>query len=144
MATINGKSCVVNSTPVDKVFNDGSQVYRRNYFSVSSFDANKYAYAGFDFYDLSLLPNTEYTVSTNNSGIVDQGYANIFVGYKGFTPSTPANGVIVDNPITVTTNNTGILTIAARNYSLNDGKDKIKIEFGVAVSAWTPAPEDVM
>lgn len=30
MSTINGKVCVVNGTPVDKVFSDGRQVYGRN------------------------------------------------------------------------------------------------------------------
>ena len=30
MPTINGKACVVNGTPVDKVFSDGKQVYGRN------------------------------------------------------------------------------------------------------------------
>lgn len=30
MPTINGKACVVNGTPVDKVFRDGRQVYGRN------------------------------------------------------------------------------------------------------------------
>ena len=30
MATINGKACVVNGIPVDKVFSDGKQVYERN------------------------------------------------------------------------------------------------------------------
>ena len=30
MPTINGKACVVNGTPVDKVFSDGRQVYGRN------------------------------------------------------------------------------------------------------------------
>ena len=30
MPTINGKVCVVNGTPVDKVFSDGRQVYGRN------------------------------------------------------------------------------------------------------------------
>lgn len=144
MSIINGKACIVNGIAVDKLFSDGRQVYRRNYFSVNGFNTNKYAYAGIDFYDLQLLPNTKYTVSTNNAGITDQGYANIFVGNKGFTPSTPTNGVMVNKPRTVTADNTGVLTIAARNYSLDDGKDKIKIEFGAVLSAWTPAPEDVM
>ena len=31
MATINGKACVVNGNPVDKVFSNGVQVYGRNY-----------------------------------------------------------------------------------------------------------------
>lgn len=30
MTTINGKACVVNGVPVDKVFSDGKQVYERN------------------------------------------------------------------------------------------------------------------
>ena len=30
MPTINGKACVVNDKPVDKVFSDGKQVYGRN------------------------------------------------------------------------------------------------------------------
>ncbi|AYG22339.1 hypothetical protein B9J76_16065 [Lacticaseibacillus paracasei] len=30
MPTINGRACVVNGTPVDKVFSDGRQVYGRN------------------------------------------------------------------------------------------------------------------
>ncbi|WP_063489998.1 hypothetical protein [Lactiplantibacillus plantarum] len=30
MSTINGRACVVNGTPVDKVFSDGKQVYGRN------------------------------------------------------------------------------------------------------------------
>lgn len=30
MSTINGKACIVNGTPVDKVFSDGKQVYGRN------------------------------------------------------------------------------------------------------------------
>lgn len=30
MPTINGKACVINGTPVDKVFSNGNQVYGRN------------------------------------------------------------------------------------------------------------------
>lgn len=144
MPTINGRACIVNGMPVDKVFSDGGKVYGRNYFSVIGFYNNKYAYAGFDYYDLQLLPNTKYTISTNNVGIPDQGYANIFAGNKGFTPSTPVNGVIVNKPQTVTTDNTGVLTIAARNYSLVDGKDKIQVEMGTVETDWKPAPEDVI
>lgn len=32
MSTINGRACVVNGAPVDKVFSDGKQVYGRNLF----------------------------------------------------------------------------------------------------------------
>jgi len=144
MADITHGTWIKDGKAVDAAYQNGVNVYRRNYFSVSGFIANKYMYASIDFYDLQLLPNTKYTVSTNNVGIPDQGYANIFVGNKGFTPSTPVNGVIVNKPQTVTTDNTGVLTIAARSYSIADGKDKIKVEMGSVETAWTPAPEDVL
>ena len=35
MPTINGKACVVNGTPVDKVFSNGKQLYSRNLISGS-------------------------------------------------------------------------------------------------------------
>ncbi|MEZ7280413.1 phage head spike fiber domain-containing protein [Limosilactobacillus fermentum] len=39
MPTINGKACVVNGTPVDKVFSNGKQVYGRNlYTDTHNFD----------------------------------------------------------------------------------------------------------
>lgn len=39
MPTINGRACVVNGTPIDKVFSDGRQVYGRNlYVDTGSFD----------------------------------------------------------------------------------------------------------
>ena len=134
----------VKHIKIDKGSSNGKQVYGRNYFSVSDFTANKYSSTLYYFYHLQLLPNTKYTVSTNNVGITNKGYANIFVGNKGFTPSTLANGVIVNKPKTVTTDNTGVLAIAARNYSLADGKDKIQVELGTVETPWTPAPEDVM
>src|SRR5699024_1544329 len=59
------------------------------------------------------------------------------------TPDSGGNGVIVNKPRTVTTDNTGILTIAVRNYSLNDGKDKIQVELGAVATLWQLAPEDM-
>ena len=144
MSDITHGTWIKDGKVVDAVYQKGVKVYGRNYFSVSGFATNKYSFAGIDYYDLQLLPNTKYTVSTNNVGITDQGYANIFVGNKDFIPSTPVNGVIVNEPRTVTTDNTGVLTIAARDYSLADGKDKIKVELGSVENAWSPAPEDVL
>lgn len=116
----------------------------RNYFSVSGFSDNKYTgQRTVGYYDIQLLPNTKYTVSTNNAGIIDQGYANVFVGNKGFTPDSGSNGVIVNKPRTVTTDSTGVLTVAARNYSLDDGQDKIQVELGAVATLWQPAPEDM-
>jgi len=36
MSTINGRACVANGTPVNKVFSDGKQVYGRNYIKNSN------------------------------------------------------------------------------------------------------------
>lgn len=41
MTTINGKACVANGTPVDKVFSNGRQVYGRNYFLNSDFSQDE-------------------------------------------------------------------------------------------------------
>lgn len=38
MPTINGKACVVNGTPVDKVFSNGRQVYGKNLIHDTSFE----------------------------------------------------------------------------------------------------------
>lgn len=127
--------------PVDKVFSNGKQVYWRNYFSVSGFATNKYSgQYDIDYYDIQLLPETKYTISTNH--IRYDGAYDMFVGNKGFTANSGVNGISATKPRTVTTDGTGILTIAARNYSIADGKDKIKVELGSVVTPWTPAPED--
>ncbi|EKQ04197.1 phage tail fiber protein [Lacticaseibacillus casei A2-362] len=39
MPTINGRACVVNGVPVDKVFSDGRQVYGRNLLADSGFES---------------------------------------------------------------------------------------------------------
>ena len=39
MPTINGKACVANGVPVDKVFSDGKQVYSRNILADSGFES---------------------------------------------------------------------------------------------------------
>lgn len=41
MPTINGRACVVNGLPVDKVFSDGRQVYGRNLLADSGFESGK-------------------------------------------------------------------------------------------------------
>ena len=42
MPTINGGACVVNGTPVDKVFSNGSQVYGRNMIPDSGFESGNF------------------------------------------------------------------------------------------------------
>ena len=85
MPTINGRACVVNGTPVDKVFSNGRQVYGRNLLTgtqefqgewgnLSQWEVDEEKYKGFDvrkrsvawtglgqYYDSK--PNTTYTFS---------------------------------------------------------------------------------
>ena len=42
MSTINGRACVVNGVPVDKVFSDGRQVYIRNLLANSGFESGNF------------------------------------------------------------------------------------------------------
>lgn len=142
MADITNGVWIKDGKAVDAVYQGGAKVYNRNYFSVSGFFANKYNGHYADYYDIQLLPDTKYTVSTNWAR--DNGAADVFVGNKGFVANSSTNGAFPDKPITVTTDNTGVLTIAARDYSLADGKDKIKVELGAVETPWTPAPEDIL
>lgn len=46
MSTINGRACVANGTPVDKVFSDGKQVYGRNLVTGTSNELKTITVAG--------------------------------------------------------------------------------------------------
>lgn len=85
MSTINGRACVVNGTPVDKVFSNGKQVYGRNLLTgtrdwqgkwenLSLGSADEETYAGLTVWERSKAwsgigqyydakPNTTYTFS---------------------------------------------------------------------------------
>lgn len=59
MPTINGRACVVNGTPVDKVFSDGRQVYGRNLLTGTS-EPFLMGYG---------IPNTTWDTTNQVSGI---------------------------------------------------------------------------
>jgi hypothetical protein len=50
MPTINGRACVVNGTPVDKVFSNGQQVYGRNLYTDTKGFNNPAAWEEFNFW----------------------------------------------------------------------------------------------
>lgn len=76
MTTINGKACVVNGTPVDKVFSNGKQIYGRNLLTgtgqpisiTGTNTANQWTYNyslvnGYNVSSLALAFGTQFTLS---------------------------------------------------------------------------------
>ena len=89
MPTINGRACVVNGVPVDKVFSDGRQVYGRNLYLNSKAIADYY----------SPLGNPKVTVEPFDSAtnmwhiVAEQGTW----GVGGIFLTNYASGKIPDN-----------------------------------------------
>lgn len=160
MSTINGGACVVNGTPVDKVFSNGVQVYGRNlitgsYNSTWSYN-NNYAtiqkvtmdsgeealhvvstqiWSGFYFF--LQLPSGNYTISLDvkGTGEVDKlGWEHI--ADAGMTPTSDWQR----------TSRTATLDGETHAFILYGKMDVyvrlLKVEKGNA-TPWTPAPEDV-
>lgn len=71
MPTINGRACVVNGTPVDKVFSDGRQVYGRNLLTGTSMNKSGIVVAGqndidnYNKQNIDVNPNNQYVYSAN-------------------------------------------------------------------------------
>lgn len=167
MSTINGKACVVNGAPVDKVFSNGVQVYGRNLFRGYPTNSkmrvninNTYYYDyPFKYYGTRILlkPNTEYTVTWNyaiisggmdSTELISVGYGNdqkdyaidvktIAVSAKKITIQTPAD--VSNYPyFALRFSRTIIPTTSVIDYW------DITIREGDTNLGWTPAPEDVM
>jgi len=153
MTTINGKVCVVNGTPVDKVFSNGKQVYGRNLalgtampFTVTGNDSEN---NGGDLYSLSstLPKGTTFTVafdimSTNATGVYNIRFpsgswqsfvtAPLFFGkqHQSYTIVTNNDynrvGIRIDNSTS---------TITVSNFIISKSSKEVP---------WTPAPEDIL
>lgn len=163
MTTINGRVCVANGTPVDKVFSNGSQVYGRNLWIMSK------AVSGFlnvdgsgnvkgpdaenlvsDF--ISVDENQTYIYHTDvvptitgigtwdcymffNSNKAPLGGRNAQSG-PAVNPGTPQHTEwVIKSPV-------GASFIRIGSRYLEHGK--AKLEAGSVPTPWTPAPEDVM
>lgn len=163
MPTINGKACVIDGKPVDKVFSNGVQVYGRNLWikskAVSGFldgsangnirqpDAENLVS---DF--ISVNENQTYIYSTDVVPTIS-GFLQAWSGYLFFdsnkaplgkratqwgptvTPGTPQHTEWV---ITVPV---GASFIRIGSRYLKQGT--AKLEKGSVATPWTPAPEDV-
>lgn len=165
MPTINGRACVVNGTPVDKVFSDGRQVYGRNL--LAGVDRTIHQATGW----FQWIANIErkfikvgeplcFSALINNAphaGELVQGNAccamqakdvsgKVILEKDGNTISFDADGIsqvsmVVPNEtdaiqIFIVNNNSSMLQNPYYGYP--------KVEFGNVATPWTPAPEDVM
>lgn len=162
MPIINGRACIVNGTPVDKVFSNGRKVYGRNLVIGTSnkvVQANSWNLQVADIkYDKSLGKSLCASVMINNAdhaSVLLRGSAyivmealdksgNTLESVSGNNISYNANGLswcsvsVDDNVASVKA------IIFTNNMNQNAFYSCLKIEKGSVVIPWTPAPEDVM
>ena len=173
MSTINGRACVANSTPVDKVFSDGKQVYGRNLLTgtadkiLTGYGAHTSGYLSNETTDdfLSLFKGLEgqtvtLSVDYKYSGFVvgsgwnrlgwevkistDSGAYNLGPWYY---PNNDSGSGRISSTFVVPENITSI--VYASGYIQFSGSgtgtlSHLKLEKGSVATPHTPAPEDVM
>lgn len=163
MPTINGRACVVNGTPVDKVFIDGKQVYGRNLLLRTS-NINDYTLSGSGWaaggqssnggtVSISATPGEYYTYSAvvksttfncylqtnfydNSKNLISRFTSRMGtdIGMRTFTTVAPENVAYMN--VYMVFNNPPDSQTAVFNSE--------KLEQGTTATPWTPAPEDVM
>lgn len=167
MPTINGRACVVNGTPVDKVFSDGRQVYGRNLLTGTSTPVQATGNGG---------TNNAFTVYTFGGKILKdivqagdsislsfdwsvavQGSSGTLIAQLSKAPWGTTMGPTIN--VSSGSGHYSTTTIADANWATSlangiqirlDGVtakitiSNMKFEIGTIVTPWTPAPEDVM
>lgn len=166
MPTINGRACVVNGTPVDKVFSNGRQVYGRNLLTGTDQDTvvDDTANIGtngwcFHAFNLTQQPKVGDQITVSAEGTLTgkgdlSGYTAVL--YDNATTKNRSESTTLipgkRSSVTLTVSNlngTGdtVLLIYAGRGSDTEGKKNVihhlKVEFGNVPTDWTPAPEDV-
>lgn len=167
MPMINGRACVVNGTPVDKVFSDGRQVYVKNLLTGTSMNKQGIVVAGendihnYDKQNIDVNPNNQYVYSTNIVSSTtypllvrnyilwfdkDGKYIKISIG-ENETVNIPNSRI--SNVFTPPQNaSKAYLAPVSLGQTRDSGTTIVwnheKFERGIIVSPWTPAPEDVM
>lgn len=160
MAMINGKACVVDGKPVDKVFSNGVQVYGRNLLRGSydsswgfsnnnatiekvTMDSGEVALhvvsANWGFWTNFYLPSGDYTISVDVKGT-----GNVWA--LGLENISAASMTLTSNWQRVS--RTGSLDGKQHAFVLYGAVDVyvrfMKVEQGTIDTPWTPAPEDIM
>lgn len=169
MPTINGRACVVNGTPVDKVFSNGKQVYGRNLLlnSDQQFTSTSSGFVAtefnlnyiFDKYGTNQVYTISYDLSSNDPsksiwiqaypfpGTTPQNkYSFPIVRHQGIT-TTPQRFSMTFKPKLVDKTIAQTILAFYGEYDLGNIPivNRIKVALGNEGNiAWTPAPEDVM
>lgn len=163
MSTINGNVCVVNDTPVDKVFSDGKQVYGRNL--LIGVDSAIHQAPG-SFQWITNVPTNFIKVGEplcasvfiNNAphaGALAQGDAvcviqakdvsgNRILEKRGNTINFDADGISQTSFVVPNATSSILVFIVTASMTGNAYYGYPKVEFGDVATPWTPAPEDVL
>ena len=165
MPAINGKACVVNGTPVDKVFSNGKQVYGRNLLSGTSSDLqtkqftnswNTGPQATNGSYKIKLTKGQTYTYRAwlDNTNGPDQAFVNVRLLPIGATTDynlgsggSIGKGETGYSTFVFTPTEDGYAGFVPFAYgepqTFLAGWKEEKLEKGSVATSWTPAPEDV-
>lgn len=161
MPTINGRACVVNGTPVDKVFSDGKQVYSRNLLIGSTDNVVHYtSIGGFTVwqsyvtkFNIGDTLNLSADITSNSGSTVLKAFLlsskEILIDYLEHRVSQGQTAHAFVSK-TIPTGTTSIL-VKIDNSNLNGPGQAdvcaISHQFantGSIATDWTPAPEDVI
>ena len=89
MTIINGRACVANGTPVDKIFSDGKQIYGRNLLTGTSNELKTVTRSGWGGSPTSLISGTygagKYYASAyieNTTPVAMNMYVSVYAGGK--------------------------------------------------------------
>ena len=157
MTTINGKACVVNGVPVDKVFSDGKQVYERNLVIGTSNELKTITTSGWGKSPTNLASGrygagryyaSAYVENTTPVGVAI--FVSIYVGGKflhnlSAKKPIPAgqSGVV---SFTFDIYNEEVIALAFVGFASSQTESHTykykEVMLKRTPSSWTPAPED--
>ena len=158
MPTINGKVCVVNGVPVDKVFSNGKQIYGRNLLTGTSNELTTVTRSGWGGSPTNLSNGTygagKYYASAyveNTTPVLITLYVSVYVGSKfiynlsGKAIPAGQSGAIsftfdIFDGQSFSSAFISFTSSETESYTYKYKEMMIKR----TPSPWTPAPEDVM
>ncbi len=163
MPTINGRACVVDGTPVDKVFSNGKQVYGRNLLAgvnkavhqvpswnqlVTNVPA-KFIKLGQPLCFSVFINNAPYAKDLVHGSAycliqAKDSSGNILLEKGDNEITFDADGVSQASLIVPDKTDSILLFVKTNWMNQNTYYGYPKAEFGSIATPWTPSPEDVM
>lgn len=163
MSIINGKACVVDNTPVDKVYSNGVQVYGRNLLTGTS-NVQDYTFSGSGYAhgsqsnngntkSIPVTPGKYYTYSVIVKSTTFNCYAEIQLfdnnnKWIAEFVSSSGTGIGMRETTGIAPENAAFMTAHMVFKNAPDLQTMVfnseKLEQGTTATPWTPAPEDVI